>query len=443
MGAEDDRHVVVLGAGLAGLAAAWRLRAAGHAVTLVERAPRAGGRAAPSDGEGAAHDPLAAAVAPTDAALLALVREAGLLGDLLPLRPWRAAQWDGARAVPVAAPGLRGVARLPGVRRLDALRLARLPRLLRRYRPALDPERAAALDDRSLADFGALYFGRSAVSGWMEPWLAERAPVDEREASRASFLLRFARERGGLLGSLRRPTAWLAQSLAARLPARFGCAARAVVLRSGGGLAVALEDGELAAGAVVLALPAPEALRVASPILQSGELDFLSATRSDAALVWTPSANRLPVEAATRVRIPRRSGGPFSVLALDPGEEGAAPRVTAIAREPWSRAHLDAPDDALEKELAAELARFLPAATASGSRARVLRFPEAWPRFDVGRYRALARFREIQADRRRGGRRLYFAGDYLAAPTLEGAVASGLRAAADAIEDLGGRMLAS
>jgi predicted NAD/FAD-dependent oxidoreductase len=57
----------------------------------------------------------------------------------------------------------------------------------------------------------------------------------------------------------------------------------------------------------------------------------------------------------------------------------------------------------------------------------VRRFPLAWPRFDVGDYRALARFRAIQADRVAAGRALHFAGDWLAAPTLEGAISSGQR----------------
>jgi predicted NAD/FAD-dependent oxidoreductase len=57
----------------------------------------------------------------------------------------------------------------------------------------------------------------------------------------------------------------------------------------------------------------------------------------------------------------------------------------------------------------------------------VRRFPIAWPRFDVGHYRAIARLRAVEADRVAAGRSLYFAGDWLAAPTLDGAVASGAR----------------
>jgi monoamine oxidase len=55
----------------------------------------------------------------------------------------------------------------------------------------------------------------------------------------------------------------------------------------------------------------------------------------------------------------------------------------------------------------------------------------------VGRYREIACFRKVQRDLRAGGRRLYFAGDYLVDPCLEGAVTSGIRAADQIVRDFG------
>ena len=48
----------------------------------------------------------------------------------------------------------------------------------------------------------------------------------------------------------------------------------------------------------------------------------------------------------------------------------------------------------------------------------------------------IARTRVVEADRRAHGRRLYLAGDHCVAPTLEGAVVSGLRAARAVRADL-------
>ena len=67
----------------------------------------------------------------------------------------------------------------------------------------------------------------------------------------------------------------------------------------------------------------------------------------------------------------------------------------------------------------------------------MLREKRAAPRFDVGRYRAIADFTRVQADWRRRGRRIYFAGDYLIGPGWNAALQSGYRAAAVVEEDLG------
>jgi protoporphyrinogen oxidase len=69
---------------------------------------------------------------------------------------------------------------------------------------------------------------------------------------------------------------------------------------------------------------------------------------------------------------------------------------------------------------------------------RLFRVARALPRFGVGRYREIARFERVQADLRRGGRRLYFAGDYLMEPSWNGALSSGYRAARAVEADLAG-----
>ena len=98
---------------------------------------------------------------------------------------------------------------------------------------------------------------------------------------------------------------------------------------------------------------------------------------------------------------------------------------------------LEAPDEIVEKDLIGVLQRLHPGSGSAVSFATVWRHREAFPRFEVGRYREIARFRKIQRDLRARGRRLYFAGDYLVDPCLEGAVTSGVRAADQIAHDFG------
>ena len=443
-------EIVVVGAGFAGLAAAQRLAAAGHRVRVVERSAYAGGRAALAAPASGPIDPTAARVTTVDAALLALVREAGLAGELLPLRPWTSSQLaaSGTGFAPVADGEAWEIARTPGVPWLDALRLLRLPRLARRYAPHLETahaERAAPLDDRSLRDFGELYFGRRAVERWFEPWLAERAPVNEREGSRAAFLLRWYAERGGAAGALREAPGLLAELLAVRIGVQLHCMVSEIEARAGGRLRVSIEAPSgaetLDADAVLLATPAAQALRIAHSVLTTAERDALGAMRVDAAISWSDSARPLPVSVPTRIRIPRAAGTPLALLAFEPaadrspGDVGRG-RVTALGRGPWSAAHLDTDDEKVAAELRRAAEQCVPGGLEVAGDGVVARFPDAWPRFEVGAFRRLAALRAVQTDRRTAGRRLYFAGDWLAAPSLEGAAASGQRAAAELLADL-------
>jgi protoporphyrinogen oxidase len=97
----------------------------------------------------------------------------------------------------------------------------------------------------------------------------------------------------------------------------------------------------------------------------------------------------------------------------------------------FAAAHPETPSETLEKELIAEVDRLWPGFANAVEFTRVFRHRFGAPRFDVGTYRALGRFRRVQADRRAAGRRLEFAGDYLVHPSLEGAVRAGERAAAE------------
>ncbi len=438
-------QVLVVGGGLAGVSAAAALRQAGCGVCVVEREVAPGGRARGGERDGFRLDAAPFLVSARERGLLGLVEAAGLAGRLLPLRPVSLAQLRRGRveATPAAGRPLEA-ARIGGVRLREALRLGRLARLERRFRANLEPalpEAAARLDDRSAADFVRLYFGPSVWERWAEPILASDLLADSAEASRAGFLLARAARGEAPLATLRGSPAALAEALWSDAD-RLASEAQALA-PAGGGLALAVRDGTvLRADAVVLALGAEPTWRIAAPLLLPAERDLLASARSAPAIVLMAALETSPTRKATRLRVPGVEGLPLASVAVEPGGAGApapagAALLAAVATPAWSRAQLDAADGVVEKELMGELERIFPGVARTLRFTALRRYAEALPRFDVGRYRALARLRTLQREERARGRRLYFAGDHWIAPTLEGAIASGQRAAAELCADFG------
>jgi protoporphyrinogen oxidase len=436
----DAPHVVVVGAGLAGLAAGLALRERGAWVTLLESDAEPGGRARGFARDGFAFDSGAQLLSRADRALLAILEASAAAGALLPLRRVQLAQARGGVLQPIEEERALDVARIRGVRLREALRLPRLGRLERRFAGLLDePERAARLDDRSAADFARLYLGGSVLERWVEPWLADLGLGAPEDTSRAAFLRARRARAGAELAIPRAPLGVLAAALAEALGARLGCAACAIDLAAGtaGALRVELAGGgALDADAVVLATPPEAARSLAAPLLTAPEREILDRSRSAPAIVLHAALERPLVPVPMRVRVPRGEALPLAALAHEPGAPGGRippgrGAASALARPEWSAAHLGAPDEAIEKELLAALERLHPGATREVRFTRVERHRAAYPRFDVGRYRELARLRAVLADRRAQGRRLYLAGDWLAGATCEDAVRSGEEAGTD------------
>jgi len=440
--------VAVVGAGIAGLGAAWELSRRGFAVGVFEREARPGGRARSESVEGFTLEAAGPVLSTGDRRLLSWIDEVGLRDELLPLRPVVTIHCRGDRVASIDPRGLFGVGRIPGVRPLQALRLVRLPRLVARYGGRIDPEapeRAADLDDRSLGDFGRLYFGGSVLAHWMGPFVTGTSLGRADDLSRVLFLRRYrshARERPGLLRSA---LGELAEAAAAKLRVKYAAAALRVERAGDGGLSLAVQasgaERVFEPAAVVVATSAPEAARLTAPALVAAERDGLAEVRYQPALSLALGLRRPFFPHPQYVQLPHSEGSPLEAVLLEPGVHGGRVpdgRGLALLRATgaWSEAYFDAPEETVCKELLDAFARIRPGAESAVLFSKLHRVERAHPRFGVGRYRQIARFERVQRELRREGRRLYFAGDYLMDPTLEGALASGQRAAAAVAEDL-------
>ena len=304
------------------------------------------------------------------------------------------------------------------------------------------PEHAVRLDDRSVADFVRLYFGPSVLERWAGPLVEAWGHGDVEETSRVMLLRLHALRASTWQGVLRGGLGELAEALSDLCEVQLGVGVESVEPRADGGLVVrpGPPAPDIEADAVVVATRAGAAVRILGPLLAPAERDVLGATTYAPSIVLHALLDEPLIDVATRVRVPAAEGLPVVAFAHEAGTpDGRIPEgasvVSLVATPRWSAAHLEAADEVIEKELLAVLDRPHPGASSRVEHTDLRRHREALPLFPVGRYRQLRDLRRVSADRRAAGRRVYVAGDYLADPTLDGAVRSGLRAAAELAAD--------
>lgn len=430
-------RVVVVGAGIAGLACASRLARAGHSVEVFEREGTPGGRMRSERRGEFLLDRGAQFVASGYHNLHAELRRLGLAGAVRTLVPSaNAVLRDGE----LEAADWGSPAGLLGSRLLSVgakLRLARLPLELWRHRRALDPlrpELAADLDGEDLAAFGRRTVGDEALEYALAPAFAATFDSDPEHLSGAFALLamRFVASGfrlQGLEGGLGRVT----QALAREVSVRVGYAVTSVETDAGGArIRYVAPSGERTreADAVVLAVPGTLAAALC-PKLTGAERGFLAQVRYARGAIVHLLLDEAPTSLPWYgVAFPRSEGLDLYGLAVDHWKPGAAPPgaglLNAALTEAAAARLAGASDEALVECALASLAR-TPVGRLAPREAAVHRWDPMLPQFYPGYLPALRAF----LARSERSPRLAFAGDYLVGPYTEAALTSGLRAATE------------
>jgi len=416
-------HIAVVGAGPAGLTAAYRLRAAGHTPTVLEAAAEAGGRTHTQHfGPGHWSDDGAGWLGTFYPDTLALLEQIGLRDRLrvLHLRGGGDLLTDG-RLHPNPN-SMRRILSSDLLSATDKLRfLAWMARLFLTQSGALriDERADATSAEDALRSAGAAatqWVVRPSFEGPFFARLEELSAALVRSWMRALSVGTFFQVDGGMDS----PWRFLGEQLAIRTGATVDR-----VAPTGSGVEVVVDGIAEAYDAAVLAVPAPVAARIVAP-------EALPAAVKD-------------VEYAPHVRVylARPGGGPprsgihafpnetVATVEMGPGGGGSWGRVPAG----WEWALLCAPSassgrllELSDEDLAAELweagsridRRLFP--LASAEIVHVVRWRYAVPKVGVGYY---ARIRQIPQRPP-----IVFAGDWLVQPCVEGAVRSGNAAAA-------------
>ncbi|MER8013496.1 protoporphyrinogen oxidase [Streptomyces griseoluteus] len=423
MSAASKGHVVVIGAGVAGLAAAHRALARGARVTVLEATDRVGGKLLPGEIAGLRVDLGAESMLARRPEAAGLAREVGLGDRLQPPTTATASVWTRGALRPMPKGHVMGVpgtaAALSGL--LSAEGLARIER-----DAELPPTELG--DDVAVGEFVAARMGREVVDRLVEPLLGGVYAGDAYRLSLRSAvpqLYQAARTHDTLTAAVRSLQAKAAEAAqtgpvflgieggVGTLPLAVADAVRArggdvltrtpvsELRRDGTGWRVTAGDLTLHADAVVVAVPAPAAsalLRAEAPAAAaelaaveyaSMALITLAYRRADAALpdgsgFLVPPVDGRTIKAAT-------------FASQKWGWVGAEDPDLFVVRTSVGRHHetgILGRDDA---ELAGVARHDLRAATGLDARpvaTRVTRWTDGLPQYPVGHHARVARVRE-------------------------------------------------
>lgn len=432
--------VAIVGAGPAGLSAAYALARAGAAVTVLEAAGHVGGRTWTDQVEGCRVDTAVQLFGSVYARFLRVLREAGA-GALCERTSGRDALWrDGkvhevvygsptsmlaSGALPFTLKLKLGAHYLPFLHRhADALRM-----------DALDRAAHAGLDRESAAAWGVREMGQPFVDLLADPLLTTLYGSHADETS-AGFYHALARQGMSLeVLALRGGASGFCEALAAAIR-RFGGDVRAgapvrSVRPDAHGVELSGDGWTEHFDAVILAVPAP-----AARALVDGAMPR--------AAEWLGGVTARPTVTIGLV-LDRPAGVRWFGLSYARGESRALAAVCALEAKPAGLVPagagallalplpevgprmMDATPERVLDAILPDLRRPFPRIDSAIRAVRLYRWEHGWTVFRPGYLQHLGRLREPGMMDEQP--RLALAGDYLVAPNVEGAIVSGLRAA--------------
>jgi len=436
-----DKHIIVIGAGISGLAAAYELQKAGHDVQVLEARDYAGGRMHTVDFEGFRVELGALFFTSTDEYLLNTARELGLADEIQLMYQeglYFATYRDGA-IYPVNFLSVGSYLGWKGVSlgaRLAMIKL--LPHLLR-YRgvPVYHLEQGPGPDEESFEEFFYRRINREMYDYWAYPTFQTNCTYDGGDLSAKAFLTLLMGYLNAKTYQFKRGMSSLPEAIARRVNVHLNSPVESIEPRGASVRVTYTQDGTrktLDADRCVIAVPGvrvPALFEDPRPAWRA----FFSQVRyipnigqffimeypdfdpgcapSDGAMLTRPDRDHYSIAA---ILFLRGEGGRWLV--------GSEPAV--------GHYNPDEPTPAILERTWADIERLHPGVKGRRRAALAHRWPEKVPTFHPGYLSALKTF---WADPQENP--VYFCGDYLAGPGTGAALFTGREAAARVLRGLG------
>lgn len=437
MATADSQHVVVIGAGIAGLTAAWQIAQAGCRVTVLEKEKHIGGRMMSIAKDGFVMDVGATVLFDSYHQMRQLITDAGLDAEIVKTSDLIGIPRNGTMHRFRA-----GTARDLLLTRLFTTRskiklIRAMNRVRRRYRTLdwTDGTTATAADFEDLADFAVRNLTPELLEYLIKPLSMEYSGLPAVRISMAAVL-------GGLqatagIGYFNSPhgVQFLPDALARNLHIELGATATNVEKRDGH-VAVTWnppfedERTQYYDGAVI-ATPA-HAVTTLAPGLTSGQAAFLDSIRYSTTMVVALGLDRPPAEPAMWIMIPESLQPDLGAIVLDHNKApGRVPDgsgyglVTTYWQDEWSHAHWDVDDTEVVADAIATTSGILPGIDGHVITSHVQRWDPCVIGWTPGSFSALKNFSDSLDEHSP----IQLAGDYFGLSATNNSLASGERAA--------------
>jgi oxygen-dependent protoporphyrinogen oxidase len=420
----------VVGAGIAGLTAAYRLANLGADVTVLEASERVGGRMTTDRRDGYLIDRGAQFLSDGYSVICDLTRELGLGQHLARASGWTGIVRGGAvRRINGGYPWTIATSGLLSWR--DTFRVASaslsLVRATRRL-PLNDYSKWHMLDDANAAEWIAASFGTDALEYVFEPMLEGFYFQAPEAMSRAwpAVVWSFGARRThatALVGGIES----LPEALAQKVEVRLASPAEAIDT-AGSGVSVQTPAGTLRADHLVLATTASVARQLHTP--ESEVEHRLLRTNYSAAM----NISFAVPEGVSTAKVPKDIYGLLiprlerQVIAAVSVESRKSQRyvphgelLNVMLDGSAASRLMQAPEGQVLAEVLPELQRYFPGIDRGIGFTHFSRWAQAEPRSPVGRSRDLQQYRQLWHP----GMKVILAGDYMSIPCAEGAAESG------------------